>query len=97
MIDRKKEEEKRRKESGLTHYTTYPCSVDVRLGELYADKDQDCEVYNGQRQCSGQIQEFEGEMMIKHPHYDIENEDFLHDIALVRLNKPAVYNSKCYS
>ncbi|KAH8304946.1 hypothetical protein KR018_011657, partial [Drosophila ironensis] len=60
----------------------------VRLGEYDTSKNPDCIDSN----CNQPIQEFGIEETIVHPEYDPSNSDRLHDIALLRLDRPVQLN-----
>jgi len=58
----------------------------VRLGENYASSDHDC----SNTLCAPPVQDFKPEAMIVHKLYT--KEKYGHDIALIRLDRPAVLN-----
>jgi secreted trypsin-like serine protease len=68
-------------------------SVSVRLGEWDTSTEQDCDVLDGDEDCVDEpVQDIPIEQIIPHEKYDI-NDKFVHnDIAVIRLQKPAVYN-----
>jgi len=60
----------------------------VRLGEHNIQTDPDCE----QGYCAEPVQDFLPESIIVHEDYN--NPAYKNDIAIIRLNKPIVYNGK---
>ncbi|XP_044252224.1 serine protease 7 [Drosophila takahashii] len=69
-------------ESAVGHLTT------VRLGEYDTSKEIDC--IDGV--CNQPILEMGIEQRIVHPQYDPANKDRIHDIALLRLDRPVLLN-----
>ena len=65
------------------------CSASVRLGEHKLSTDIDCD--DGGLSCNDTPQNFEAEEVIFHPDYNKPNQ-FQNDIALIRLNRDAVYS-----
>lgn len=60
----------------------------IRLGEHNILTDPDCQ----QGYCAEPVQDFLPESIIVHKDYN--NPMYKNDIAIVRLNKPAVYNGE---
>ena len=60
----------------------------VRLGEHNILTDPDCE----QEYCAEPVQDFLPESIIVHKNYN--KPEFKNDIAIIRLNKPVIYNGE---
>ena len=65
------------------------CSASVRLGEHQFSTEIDCD--DGGQSCNDPPQNFEAEEIIFHPDYNKPNQ-YQNDIALIRLNRDAVYS-----
>lgn len=63
----------------------------IRLGEHNTLTDPDCQ----QGYCAEPVQDFLPESIIVHKDYN--NPIYKNDIAIVRLNKPAIYNGELIS
>lgn len=61
----------------------------IRLGEHNTLTDPDCDRYG---YCAEPVQDFVPKLIIAHEDYN--KPVFKNDIAIIRLNKPAVYNGE---
>ena len=64
----------------------------MRIGELDMNSDPDCHFLNPSF-CAPPKQDITVERIIKHPSYNIECTE-CNDIALVRLSRPAVFDTR---
>ncbi|CAB4065283.1 unnamed protein product [Lepeophtheirus salmonis] len=64
----------------------------IRIGEFDLSKDDDCFEESGIKICSEPVQNFDLEKIIPHPLYGKKTPHNLHDIALVKLERPVIEN-----
>ncbi|XP_017767890.1 PREDICTED: serine protease easter-like, partial [Nicrophorus vespilloides] len=69
--------------------------IAVNLGEYDLSTERDCSYdYSDEGECAGPRQEIPIESIDVHPEYRRQNKNKLHDIALIRLQRVAMYTSR---
>ncbi|KAG8235457.1 hypothetical protein J437_LFUL014087, partial [Ladona fulva] len=76
----------------LQYQTSRGRQVGIRLGEHNLGTDPDCQQADSGEICGNPVQDFGIGEVIAHQQYRPESTSKLHDIALIRLDRPATYS-----